>query len=163
MTDGAAGAGSARARRLASMYDARSPPAGGRAGVGAVKDGATGGDAMSGAGRLSAITGGAGGGRAAIGGRAWSVGDGGVRSAGEGGGAGGGPGGGARRNVNWPRGSPRSGSSSDGRRIRGSHCHMTATCMSSDSASATQMVGIVTLSRLLRDSSGQSRIGYSNE
>jgi len=34
--------------------------------------------------------------------------------------------------------------------------------MSNDSAIATQMVGIVTLSRLLRGASNQSLIGYSN-
>jgi hypothetical protein len=83
---------------------------------------------MLGAGWLSAITGGVGRGRAAaVGGRDWSVGAGCDCSRAEGGSVGGGLGGGARFTVNEPIASPRSGASSDGRRIRGSHVHITAT------------------------------------
>src|SRR5258706_11486002 len=73
----AGGADSARARRLASMYDSKSPSAERRTGGWALTDGSAGGGARLGAGRLSASTGGAGRGRAAAtGGRASGPGNG---------------------------------------------------------------------------------------
>ena len=127
------------------------------AGAGALTGGATGTDGgVSGAGRLLAMTGGAGGVRVTALGNGTGGVDG-VGCAGDGGGtgAGGGACGGARRTASAPLLAARSGSVSDGKRIFGSHCHSTNAWISSDSTSVTQNVGIVTPSRLARNSSGQ--------
>src|SRR5450759_31251 len=114
---------------------------------------------MLGGGRLNAMTGGVGRGRAAtVGGWAPSVRAGGCTgSFGDGGGLGAG----ARRTISEPYVSPSLVVSGDSRRSFGSHCHNTATCMSSDSANATQMVGMITPSRLPRELAGPSLTGYS--
>src|SRR5450759_2720891 len=107
---------------------------------------------MLGGGRLNAMTGGVGRGRAAsagAGGCTGSFGD------------GGGLGAGARRTISEAYVSPSLVVSGDSRRSFGSHCHNTATCMSSDSANATQMVGMVTPSCLPRELAGPSLTGYS--
>src|ERR1035437_1363288 len=108
---------------------------------------------MLGGGRLNAMTGGVGRGRAS--------------SAGAGGctgcfGDGGGLGAGARRTVSEAYVSPSLVVSGDSRRSFGSHCHNTAACMSSDSANATQMVGMITPSRLPRELAGPALTGYSS-
>jgi hypothetical protein len=114
---------------------------------------------MLGDGRLNAMTGGVGRGRAAtIRGRSSSVGAGGCAARfGEGGGLGGS----ARRTSSEPFASPSLISLGDGGRSFGSHCHNTATCMSSDSANATHIVGMVTPSRLSRELAGPSLTDYS--
>lgn len=159
---GAAGADSARARRWASIYDARSSNAGRGAGVGAVTGGgfrgtATGGATGAGgatgvrrgalgAGRLSAMTGGAGGGGAtAIGGRGFTR--------GAGGGARDGDGGMIRRGIrfttNGGNNSRCSNSSGDRKRICGSHLLKIAACTMTDTAIANQIVGSIAAWRLV--------------
>src|SRR5450756_1099391 len=107
---------------------------------------------MLGGGRLNAMTGGVGRGRASsagAGGCTGSFGD------------GGGLGAGARRTISEAYVSPSLVSSGDSRRSFGSHCHNTATWMSSDSANATQMVGMVTPSGLSRELPSPSLTGCS--
>src|ERR1017187_4966490 len=118
--------------------------------------------ATTGGGGAGGGAGGVGRGRAAaMGGRAAGGGaGGGTCSFGEGGGLGSG----ARCTDSEPFPSPCLISSGDGgcSSSVGSHCHNTAACMSSDSANATQMAGMVTPSGLSREMASPSLNDYSN-